>query len=148
MRRARVYTVFLVMLGSMLAPAGAQAGDARTSVIESVNQIRASNGLNRLRPSPSLSRTSSSFSSHMMKQGAFGHRPRVSASNRFKTLGEALAMHFGHKPRAGATVRRWMNSLGHRAVILKPGVSWVGAGYHRGRFRGRRATIWVLQVGK
>ena len=132
----------------MLFPAVARAGDARQSVIDRVNQVRVSNGLNPLRPSPSLSRTSSSFSNDMMNRGAFGHRPKVSASSRFKTLGEALGMHFGHKPKAAATVRRWLGSPGHRSVILKRGVSWVGAGYSFGRFRGRRATIWVLQVGK
>jgi uncharacterized protein YkwD len=42
----------------------------------------------------------------------------------------------------------WLRSPSHRAVILTRSMNLVGAGMVRGRFRGRRATIWVVQTGR
>ena len=147
MRRSRVITVSLLAL-FLVVPGSAQAANARDVLLQKVNAARAQAGLNPLRSSPSLTASSSSFSSSLMGGDAFGHRSRVSASRRFKGLAEAMSMHSGKKPRPAAVVRRWLASPGHRAVILKHGVNYVGAGYRSGRFRGRGATIWVLQVGR
>ena len=64
-----------------------------------------------------------------------------------RARGEALAMHRGWRPRARRTVRAWMQSPAHRAVLLG-GFRHAGAGLKRGRFRGRLATVWVLHVGR
>ena len=138
----------VVVLGLWLLPPAANASNAPQAMVAKVNQVRASNGVGPVRSSRSLVHTSSSFSSYLMSHDVFGHRSGVSASHRFRGLGEAIALHFGWKPAVGSTVRRWMASPGHRAVLLKPSANWVGVGMARGRFRGHRATIWVLQVGR
>ena len=147
MRPARVVIAcLLVLLGLCLAPP-ANAGDARGRMIERINDVRTHNGLRPLRSAPGLARSSSNFSHYLMKRDAFGHGNGVSASG-FRSLGEALALHFGFRPKIGGTVRRWLASSSHRAVILKPSANWIGVGMAQGRFRGSRATIWVLQVGR
>jgi uncharacterized protein YkwD len=146
-RPARVATAcLLVFLGLWLAPP-AGAHHARQVMIERVNDARYYNGLRPLRSSPALVRASASFSHHLMRRDAFGHGGGVSASG-FQNMGEALSLHFGYSPRVGATVRRWLGSPSHRAVLLKRSANWVGVGMTRGSFRGSRATIWVLQVGR
>jgi uncharacterized protein YkwD len=147
LRRTRVLTVCLLALFLGL-PCSAQGSQARDVLLERVNGARAQAGLNPLRVSPSLSASSSSFSGSLMGGGVFGHGSGVSANRRFKGLGEAIAMHSGGNPKPGTVVRRWLGSPSHRAVVLKRGVRLAGAGYTTGRFRGRRATIWVLQVGR
>ena len=116
-------------------------------MIDRVNAVRADNGLRALRSAPGLARSSSSFSHYLMKRDAFGHGNGVSASG-FRNMGEALSLHFGFKPRVGVTVRRWLGSSSHRAVLLNASANWIGVGMSQGRFRGARATIWVLQVGR
>jgi uncharacterized protein YkwD len=129
-------------------PATAEAHHAQGVLLGKVNKARVQAGLRPLRTSPSLVQSCSRFSGSLMSSDRFGHGPRVSARGQFRQLGEALSMHFGHAPRAAATVRRWLTSPGHRSVLLKSGVNWMGAGLSRGRFRGQPATIWVLQVGR
>jgi uncharacterized protein YkwD len=140
--------VGLVILLLLAAPGYAQAGDARHALLDKVNDARVRAGLEPLRASPTLSATCSSLSSSLMSREAFGHGSRTSGNRRFKGFGEALSIHFRPSPNPGGTVRRWMGSPTHRAVILKGGANRVGAGYATGRFRGQRATIWVLQVGR
>jgi uncharacterized protein YkwD len=147
-RSPRLATVWLVaVLAFWLVPSTASADHARAKMIERVNDARADNGLRALRSAPALARSSASFSHHLMKRDAFGHGNGVSASG-FRGMGEALSLHFGFKPKVGGTVRRWLASPAHRAVVLKRGANWIGVGMTRGRFRGHRATIWVLQVGR
>ena len=116
-------------------------------MVERVNDARSDNGLRPLRSAPALARASSSFSHYLMRRDAFGHGNGVNASG-FRGMGEALSLHFGFRPKVGRTVRRWLASPTHRAVLLKPSANWIGVGITRGRFRGARATIWVLQVGR
>ena len=147
MRPARVaIACLLVLLGLWLVPP-AGAHHAPQKMVERVNKARADNGLRPVRAAPALARSSASFSHLLMKRDAFGHGNGVSASG-FRSMGEALSLHFGFKPKVGGTVRRWLASPGHRAVLLKPSANWIGVGMARGRFRGSRATIWVLQVGR
>ena len=147
MRPARVaIACLLVLLGLWLVPT-AGAHHAREAMVERVNDARTDNGLPPLRSAPGLARSSSNFSHYLMKRDAFGHGNGVSASG-FRGMGEALSLHFGFKPKIGGTVRRWLASPAHRAVLLKRGANWIGVGMAQGRFRGARATIWVLQVGR
>jgi uncharacterized protein YkwD len=116
-------------------------------MLRKVNAARARHGLPALRPSRSLGRSSGRFAHWLMSHGLFGHRAGVSASHRFRRLGEALAMHSGSKPGIRGTVRSWLGSPAHRAIVLTHSMRWIGVGMSRGRFGGHRAVIWVLQVG-
>lgn len=133
----------------ILAPQPASAASpAASAMVAKVNQVRARHGLRPLRVSPSLMRSSGRFSGDLMRQDAFGHRSRVSAGGGFRRLGECLALHGGRSAGVSRTVRAWLRSPGHRREVLSPRMSLVGAGMARGRFRGHRGVIWVLQVGK
>jgi uncharacterized protein YkwD len=136
-----------LLLLSAPQPAAA-ASRATSAMVAKVNQVRERHGLRPLRASPSLMRSSNRFSSDLMRQNAFGHRARVSASGSFRRLGECLAMHGGRSAGVSRTVREWLRSPGHRREVLHPRMSVMGVGITRGRFYRRRAVIWVLQVGK
>lgn len=83
-----------------------------------------------------------------MENDLFGHQSSIQASSRFVLLGEALEMHSGRRFQVGATIRRWLASPSHRAILLSPVMRRQGAGVTRGRFGAGRATIWVLHVGR
>jgi uncharacterized protein YkwD len=82
-----------------------------------------------------------------MRTDSFHHASRIQASSRFKRLGEALALHPGWRPKRSVTVRRWLRSSGHRALLLSSRFRYVGAGMARGRYGSGYATIWTLQLG-
>jgi uncharacterized protein YkwD len=152
MRFSRVITVCMLVLLVLALPASASAkrvhSAAAGSMIGAVNEARARNGLPPLHPSSSLVGSSSRFSSWLLGRGVLAHRSRVSASGHFKRLGEALAMHGGRGLGVRQIVRMWLRSPAHRAVILTRSMNLVGAGAAQGRFRGHRATIWVVQTGR
>ena len=83
----------------------------------------------------------------MLARDYFGHLTRIRASRRFRRLGEIIAIHRGGRLGIRGTVRRWMNSPPHRAVILSSRFRYAGAGTHRGRFRGRVPRTWVMHFG-
>jgi uncharacterized protein YkwD len=112
-----------------------------------VNAARAQHGLAAFHGSASLHRSASAYARWMLRADYFGHLSRIRASGRFSMLGEAVAWHSGRRPQVRRTVRRWMQSPPHRALILHPGFRWLGAGLARGGLSGRRATMWVLHFG-
>ena len=137
--------------GAVLAapsPVAADGKDVRQRMLHAVNAVRAQHGLAAFRGSPSLHRSASAYARWMLRAEYFGHLSRIRASGRFSMLGETLAWHSGRRARVARTVRRWMQSPPHRALILHPGFRWLGAGMARGRLSGQRATTWVLHFGR
>ena len=144
--------MFCLVVLALPAPAFASAERARTpaagSMVGKINKVRAGHGLRPLRTSRLLGRTSSGFARWLMRRGMFAHRARVKTSRRFRRTGEVLALRSGRGLAIGSTVRMWLSSPSHRQVILTRTMRWVGASAVRGRFRGRHATIWVVQTGR
>jgi uncharacterized protein YkwD len=139
----------LVVSGLALVPAAAARDDAKASdIMRAINEVRARHGLRALRPSDSLERSAFAFARHLMRTDRFDHADRIHADSRFRRLGEALAYHSDHRLRKRLTLRRWMGSPPHRALILSRGFRWIGAGYARGGLGGGPATIWVLHLGR
>ena len=141
-----------VLLIGMLAvpPANASISHERKlrkAMIEQINKARVNRGRAPLRPSRSLIRSSRAFSRWQMRRDYFGHVSRIRASRRFERLGEVLAFHWGRRARIRRTGWLWLNSSAHRAIILSRSFRRIGAGVAKGRFRGRRAVIWTVQVG-
>jgi uncharacterized protein YkwD len=116
-------------------------------MLAAVNEVRAKHGLAALRGSRSLHRSARRYASWMLRRDYFGHLGRIRASSRFSLLGEALAWHSGRRPGVSRTVRRWMRSAPHRALLLHPGFRWLGSGMARGRLGRRGVTAWVLHLG-
>ena len=104
-------------------------------VINLVNEIRISNGLNALTPSAKLSEVARTKSQDMRTNGYFAHQSPTYGSPfdmlrqfgvTYRTAGENIA--YGYSTPA-AVVEGWMNSQGHRENILKSTYTEIGVGY-------------------
>jgi uncharacterized protein YkwD len=129
------------------APAVTDGSELRQRMLHTVNGVRAQHGLAAFHGSATLHRSARAYAGWMLRTDYFGHLSRIRASSRFSLLGEALAWHSGRRALVGRTVRRWLQSPPHRALILHRGFRWLGAGVARGRLAGWRATAWVLHFG-
>jgi uncharacterized protein YkwD len=133
--------------GAMLVPSSAAAGGAEQEAIETLNDVRRANGLAPLRESGSLNGSSGSYAKKMLRHDFFGHGSSIDVAGGFDSAGETLAYHGGWNAQPRKTVDRWMNSPGHRAVLLSPRFRWVGMGLARGRLGSSVVTTWVAHVG-
>jgi uncharacterized protein YkwD len=131
----------------LAAPSQAAADGNQHRMLHALNAVRAQHGLAPFHGSASLHRSASAYARWMLRSEYFGHLSRIRASGRFARLGEALAWHSDGRARVSGTVRSWMHSPPHRALILHPGFRWVGAGMARGRLQGQGGTTWVLHFG-
>jgi uncharacterized protein YkwD len=136
-------TGLLIAVCVALPAAASPQGDA----ISQLNDIRASNGLPALRSSNSLHRSSTRYARRMIQSDYFGHSSRIAASSAFGRLGETLELHSGWSANPAETITEWMNSPGHRAVLMSSAYRWVGMGIARGRIGSRLVTVWVAHVG-
>jgi uncharacterized protein YkwD len=149
MTRSRTLVVAAVLIASLLVPAAPAAADSPAQkMIRKVNAYRQHRGVPPLRTSGSLNGSSHKYARHMMHSGYFGHSRRIRASRRFKRLGEIIEMHRGHRLNVSGALRSWINSPGHNAILLDGSFKYVGAGPVRGRFHGRRTTMWVMHFGR
>jgi uncharacterized protein YkwD len=145
-RRVRIAAV-LAALACVLALPAAASASPQSTMLAKINAYREQNGLRPLAESGSLMHSASSYSNYLMAAGFFGHLSRIRASGRFHTLGEILEIHTGEAPKIGLTFSDWIHSSEHRAIILDPTFTYMGAGFTEGRWRGHRATIWVMHFG-
>ena len=140
-------TAWIAVACAALAAAPAMAEDGER-MIEEVNELRASNGLAPLTRSPALTHSAERFAAAQMKADAFGHGPIIRTRGAWTALGEAISMHRGHRARVPMTLRRWMQSPSHAALVLNPLFTDAGAGLSHGRYGRARATIWVIRFGR
>jgi uncharacterized protein YkwD len=130
----------------MLLPASA-AADAENEAIDALNDMRRANGAPALRVSEGLNRSAGAYARRMIELDFFGHGPSIDVAAGFRSAGETLAWHSGWDAEPRRTVARWMDSPGHRAVLMSPSYRWVGVGLAKGRLGSRAATTWVAHVG-
>jgi uncharacterized protein YkwD len=130
-------------------PAGTAAAraSAEDQMLAKINSYRSQHGLPRVRKSKSLTRSAERYSWRQLNGGYFGHSSRIQASSKYRRLGEILAFLSGTRAQVSSAFRMWLNSGGHRAVIMDRRFRYVGAGRASGRFRGGKATIWTVQFG-
>jgi uncharacterized protein YkwD len=124
------------------------AAPPEVAMFRTINKIRHAHGVKKLRPSYSLFLSSRRYARRMIRSDYFGHRPRIPVSSRFRAAGETLAMHRGWRLKPRRTVRRWMRSPGHRALLLSRRFTRLGVGRARGRMGRAIATTWVAHVGR
>ena len=149
MTRARTLVLAAVVVASLLVPAAPAAAESPAAkMVRKVNSYRQHRGLPPLRMSRSLNRSSRKYAGNMMRSGYFGHSRRIRASRRFKRLGEIIEMHRGHRSDIRGALRSWINSASHNSILLDGNFRYVGAGQVKGRFRGRRTTMWVMHFGR
>jgi uncharacterized protein YkwD len=149
MTRARMLVLAAVLIVSLLVPAAPAAADSPAQkMIRKVNSYRKHRGVPPLHMSRSLNGSSQRYARHMMRSGYFGHSRRIKASRRFKRLGEIIEMHRGHRLDVSGALRAWRRSPGHNGILLDGSFKYVGAGPVKGRFHGRRTTMWVMHFGR
>lgn len=131
-----VASVASVSAVPMAAPAHASTA---SRMVDRINSARAAHGLGPLGMSESINRASHRWANFLIRKDWLGHASLRSA----RVKAEVIEMHSGQRSKVNGTVRVWLNSPGHRAILLSPRLHRVGVGKSTGRFRGMRATIWV-----
>jgi uncharacterized protein YkwD len=120
------------------------------AIVRAINGQRATQGIAKVRSSARLGRAADYHSWEMLDADHFAHESRDGGPfdqrvRRFaghRALGETLAMLGGcGKRSARRVVRMWMNSPGHRAILLSPTFRRVGLGKRTGRLGGSRACV-------
>ena len=153
MPRMRTVAVTTAAMALLALPATADAGltpkqRAERRMTAAINSVRGQHGLPTFKRSASLTGSAERYSRWLMENDVFGHQSSIQASSRFALLGEALAMHTGGRFKVWPTIRQWLGSPPHRAILLSPVMKRQGAGVTRGRFGSGHAVIWVLHVGR
>jgi uncharacterized protein YkwD len=147
---AVVLCTLTTLLGTATAAQafGPRVDGGERAVVRAINGARAHYGIAGLVGSPRLARAADRHSHHMLaadyfSHGAFARRVRRYAS--FRRIGETIAM--TSRCSARRVVRMWLNSPGHRAVLLSPGFRRVGIGRRTGRLGARRACMVTADFG-
>ena len=149
MRTVAAMTAALTLLTIPASATGLTPNQrAERAITAAINEVRAQHGLPAYERSASLTASAERYSQYLMANDVFTHQSSIWASSRFALLGEALEWHSGRRFGVHRTVAGWLGSASHRALVLSPVMRRQGAGVTRGRFGGRRATIWVLHVGR
>jgi uncharacterized protein YkwD len=126
------------------------------AVVRAINRQRAKHGLSKLRSSSRLARAADYHSWEMLDADYFAHESRdggpfdarVRRYANHRALGETLAMLGGCGPKAARrVVRMWMNSPGHRSILLSSSFRKVGIGKRIGDLRGSRACLVTADFG-
>jgi len=163
----RTVALTLLAAGCLLAPLFGSplisSADAKPSldgreraIVRAINHQRAKHGLSKLRSSSRLARAADFHSWEMLDADYFAHESRdggpfdqrVRRYAKHKALGETLAMLRGcGRKAARRIVRMWMNSPGHRAVLLSSSYRKVGLGKRIGDLRGDRACLITADFG-
>jgi uncharacterized protein YkwD len=138
---SRMLAVCCLAVG-VLAPSAAAA--TRSPMLDALSRARARHGLEPLHAAPGLDAVAASQSRRVLRRKAFVHGGRMSAPG-FSSVGEAMALMRGWSSRPRAVVRLWLRSPHHRGLVLNPRFGSAGIGRARGRFGGRRATVWVVR---
>ena len=140
-------TALSLSAGGLALAAEPEPRDDPGAMVDAINDVRARHDLSPLRRDAALGRSSGAYARRLVQTGVFAHAGSIRASDAFRRLGEVLAMHRGAEARRRHTVRRWLASPAHRALILSPAFRFAGAGRDVGRFWGAQSTIWVVQLG-
>jgi uncharacterized protein YkwD len=117
-----------------------------TEIAAGLNANRSAQGLAQLNYNPVLSKAAMSHACDMSVNGFFGHdgSDGSSVGRRVRAQGynhciAAENIAWGY-PNASQIVRGWMNSAGHRSIMLHPRVAEFGIGITQGA----RGPNWVL----
>jgi uncharacterized protein YkwD len=146
--KSKLFVLFAAVFALLWPAAGAQArtvSGSATSLLRTMNAVRASHGLAPLRVDFRLVRSARGHSADMLRRQYFAHGSVASralrAGARGPVFGETLA--WGQGVSAQWIVSRWLASPSHRAVLLRPGFRRVGLGIAYGTFAGRSGAAVV-----
>lgn len=126
------------------------------AIVRAINRQRAKHGLSALRSSRRLARAADFHTWEMLDADYFAHESRDGAPfdqrvrrfARHRAVGETLAMLGGCGRKAvRKVVPMWMNSPGHRAILLSESFRRVGLGKRTGDLGGDRACLVTADFG-
>lgn len=126
------------------------------AIVRVINKQRARHGLAKVRTSRRLARAADFHSWEMLDADYFAHESRDGGSfaqrvrryAKHRSLGETLAMLGGcGRGAARRVVNMWMDSPGHRAVLLSSTYRRIGIGKRAGSLGGRRACLVTADFG-
>jgi uncharacterized protein YkwD len=138
------------------AAASPQVDSRERAIVRAINRQRAKHGLTKVRTSRRLAKAADFHSWEMLDADYFAHESRDGASfdqrvrryAKHRALGETLAMLGGcGNGSARRVVRMWMNSSGHRAVLLSSTYRRIGIGKRAGDLDGNRACLVTADFG-
>jgi uncharacterized protein YkwD len=133
-----VYPVAVAAIGSMIAaiPAHADGGDQGGAVLSEINATRAANGCGPVAANPQLTASAARQANDMLANGVQGHTgsdgsslvQRVTDAGYapYANLGEVVFWGTGSAGTPATAVTWWMNSPGHRAIIMDCGLTEAG----------------------
>jgi uncharacterized protein YkwD len=129
---------------------------ARSGALCLVNAARAAARLRALRGDSRLTRAATAQARDMARRHYFAHQrsggPSLSARLRARGyragyVGEAIAWGCGTLATPAATVRAWLASPPHRAILLSRAFKRAGIGFSRGPVACAGGALWVLDAG-
>jgi uncharacterized protein YkwD len=145
------------------APTEAEGDTLEQATLCLLNAQRARRGLRPLRLSPKLARSAALHAGDMERRNYFSHSSLSGASfvDRIRetgylrgvrrwSLAENIGWGIGSRSTPRSVVEAWMDSPGHRAIILNRSYDDVGIGLATGapiRRRGSRAATYVTDFG-
>jgi uncharacterized protein YkwD len=104
-----------------------------------INIARADKGLKPVRLDLRLWRAARHHTTDMLRRGYFAHGATTERLQRYVragVLGETLAWGSGPDRSPASTVRSWLDSPSHRALLLDPDFRFVGVGSRGGPYLG------------
>jgi uncharacterized protein YkwD len=145
--------------GATARASAAAPAALRASLLCAINVERAKRGLPALPADPRIEAAASAHARDMVRRRYFAHQraggPGLSrrlrrAGWRGSAAGEAIAYGCGALATPLATLRMWLNSPPHRAILLDRGWSSAGVGVSRRApvARCRGGGTWVLDAGR
>lgn len=142
--------------GASANAASANAGKLRSALLCVVNRKRAANGLGPLKVDRRIQRAATRHARDMAKHNYFAHQraggpdltTRLHRAGWYGTAwAETIAYGCGPLASPKATLRAWMNSPPHRAIILSGSYHHGGVGVV-GTAPCGAGGMWVLDVGR
>ena len=137
----------LCVFVALAVPMPAAAGSKTSRMTDGINWARAYWGLPTLHKSRRLHHSAERRASRLMRRDYFAHPATLRVAS-FERVGEVLELHAGRRARIRRTLLRWGRSPGHRSVLMSRSYGYIGAGKATGWYRGQRATIWVVRLGR
>lgn len=135
---------------AVAAPRADKSSSLERAVARSVNSVRASRRLPRVRYHPRLARAASVHSSEQLRSGRPSHYSadgtpfdqRLRRYSSARKLGETVAwLAPGQRVRARTIVRMWLASPSHRRVLMDRRLRRIGIGARSARVRGNITTV-------
>jgi uncharacterized protein YkwD len=149
-------TAFSVSPLTAVAGAKPRVDSKERAIVRAINRQRSKHGLAALRSSGRLAKAADFHSWEMLDADYFAHESRdggpfdkrVRRYANHRALGETLAMLGGCGRRsARKVVKMWMNSSGHRAVLLSSTYRRVGIGRRAGSLGGNSRCLVTADFG-